>query len=449
LLPVTLRPPSLEPPHTDVIPAMRTAHVFRRFRVVVAAGPDQGVVHDAESSTVTIGTAEGNSLRLGDPTVSRHHAVIEASGGRYVLRDLDSTNGTTLQGCRVDQVVLRPGTRLGFGSTVLCFECLDDELREVLSADESFGPLLGRSVAMRRIFALLPKIAASSATVLLEGETGSGKSVIAEAIHQRSPRSAQPFMIIDCGSIPPTLIESELFGHERGAFTGALQTRIGAFEAAAGGTVFLDEIGELPLEMQPKLLRALEERSIRRVGSNQQIRVDVRVVAATHHDLRRDVNKGAFRADLFFRLNVVALRVPPLRERPEDIPLLIRHFYQQMCGQASAEPPVELLSALARKTFPGNVRELRSAIERTLLLGEPEIEAQPDAAAEAPAIDLTVPFRTAKETVVRRWETAYLRELMQQHRGNLSRAARAVRADRSHLRELVRRYGIAVNDDAD
>jgi DNA-binding NtrC family response regulator len=434
-----------------------TAFVHPRLRLRVLEGLDRGAVIDDDDGELSCGTAEGNDLVLRDPTVSRHHFVITATPRGVHLRDLDSTNGVMVGGCRVDSAWLDAGAVLRVGITTLRFEHGDAEVEEPLSAEDRFGGVLGRSVAMRRAFEILPKIAASNATVLLEGETGTGKTLLAEAIHQASPRAGGPFVVVDCGAIPPNLIESELFGHERGAFTGAAQARIGSIEAAAGGTVFFDEIGELPLELQPRLLRTIEDHTVKRVGGNARIEVDVRVIAATNQDLRTAVNRGAFRGDLYYRLHVVSLTLPPLRERREDIPLLVETFYEQITGLDSA--PAELLDALARHDWPGNVRELRSAIERAVLLGDPELwRAMVDeargvapAAADHDEFDESLSFRAAKERAVVRWERAYLAELLRRHGGNLSRAARAARMDRTHLRELGRRYRIleAARDDDD
>jgi DNA-binding NtrC family response regulator len=306
-----------------------------------------------------------------------------------------------------------------------------------------FGAVLGVSSAMRRIFAALPRVAASELTVLLEGETGTGKTLIAEAIHRASARATGPFSVVDCSAIPPTLIETELFGHVKGAFTGAHAGRAGAFEAAAGGTVFLDEVGELPLEMQPKLLRALEERAVKRIGSVESCRLDVRVIAATNRDLRREVDRGAFRADLFYRLHVLPIRVPPLRERPEDIAALAAHFYRQVAPRPEEGPPSELLSSLCAQPWPGNVRELRSAVERAVLMRDVALWDPTQAAALAKGEDAplaSLPFRVAKERAVKEWERGYLKGLVASTGGNLSAAARLARMDRNHLRELLLKH---------
>ncbi len=430
---------------------------FRRFRLRVVDGKDRGKEQISSGSELSVGTAAGNHLVLTDPTVSRHHAVIEAKPQGFLLRDLDSTNGSTLAGYRVGWAYLKPGAVIGAGGTLLRFDVLEEEASEPVSPEERFGRVTGRSLAMRRIFAVLPRIAASDSTLLIEGETGTGKGLLAESIHQASPRAGGPFVVIDCGSIPPSLIESELFGHARGAFTGAHAARIGAFEAAKGGTIFLDEIGELPLAMQPNLLRALEERLIRRVGTVEPIRLDVRIIAATNKELRQAVNRGTFRSDLYYRLDVVRLELPPLRERVEDIPALVAHFYEQLAGEGSVPPP-DLVATLSQHAFPGNVRELRSAVERAVLMGDPSLwsgilrgdpapQESGAAATEGDPFDPALSFRAAKEQAMARWERGYVTELMRRTGGNLSRAGREARMDRTHLRELVRRYGTPSKDE--
>jgi DNA-binding NtrC family response regulator len=298
---------------------------------------------------------------------------------------------------------------------------------------------------MRKLTAVLERIARTDSTVLLEGETGTGKTLIAHTLHRASERADRPFIVVDGSAIAPSLIESELFGHERGAFTGAHATRAGAFEGASGGTLFLDEIGELPLDLQPKLLRALEERVVKRIGSSEPIRLDVRLIAATNRDLDVEVARGSFRADLFYRLNVVRVRVPSLRERREDIPLLASSFFRQLGGRDVPAP--ELLARLMRRPWPGNVRELRSAVERIVLLGSDELgEADAVAGGESASqiFDPNESFRDAKERVVGEFERVSVRALLEHYGGNLSRAARAVRMDRNHLRDLLRRHQVGV-----
>jgi DNA-binding NtrC family response regulator len=435
---------------------------YRRVAVHVVAGADAGASAIADGGEISVGTNPGNDLTLTDPSVSRHHCTIAVRARGYQLSDLGSTNGTHVAGIGVDRAYIKPGTVIDVGQTKLRFDVLDDRVSEPLASEERWGRALGRSPGMRRIFALLPRLAATDSTVLLEGETGTGKSLLADVLHDASPRRGAPFVVVDCGAIPPTLIESELFGHEKGAFTGATAARRGVFEAAEGGTVFLDEIGELPLEMQPRLLRALDDRVVRRVGGNDQIKLDVRVIAATNRDLRAEVNRGRFRSDLFFRLATVRLRVPPLRERRDDIAVLAAHFWTQFAGDPGDAPPAELLADWLKREWPGNVRELRSAVERAVLFDDPAIWAEisttialpdppskPAAADAAPTVEFddAASFRLAKERAVAEWERGYVRELVRRHDGNLSRAARAARMDRNHLRELLRRHGVTAQDD--
>jgi two-component system response regulator GlrR len=429
---------------TDVVVSRLTSLVFRKFRVVTLDGDQRGASATSDAAELTIGTAQGNHLVLGDPTISRHHCAIRVMPRGFQLRDLGSTNGTWLASHLIDSAYLKPGSIFKVGMTTIRFEHLDDEVREPLSDDDRFGDALGASPAMRRIFAMLGKVAAADSTVLLDGETGTGKGLLADLIHRQGPRARGPFIVVDCASIPPTLIESELFGHEKGAFTGAHAARAGAFESANGGTIFLDEIGELPLDLQAKLLRALEERLVKRVGSVRQIRLDVRVIAATNRDLREAVNQGRFRADLYYRLDVMRLRIPSLRERREDIPLLVNHFYRMFTGDDDARAPDELVASLREHSWPGNVRELRSAVERAVLMADPGLSLDPlDAAPPATTrvLDDRLSFRESKEREVSGWERWYVTELLARHGGNLTRAARAARMDRAHLRELLRKYG--------
>ena len=428
------------------------AFAYRRSRLRVVDGPDRGIVADDVDGELTCGTAQGNHLTLTDPTVSRHHFVIRATSQGPYLCDVGSTNGVFIDKHRIGTAWIQAGATLRVGLTTLRFEH-GDQIDAPLSDDDRYGRALGHSVAMRRIFAMLPRIAASDATVLLEGETGTGKTLLAEAIHGGSSRAKRAFVVVDCGAIPPSLIESELFGHEKGAFTGATDTRIGAIEEADGGTVFFDEVGELPLDLQPRLLRVIEDKTLKRVGSTERRKVDIRVIAATNQDLRAQVNRGHFRGDLYYRLHIASLRLPALRERREDIPLLVESFFEQFAGHPGAPPG--LVEDLSRHDWPGNVRELRAAVERAVLLGDPALwsSLMAETTGQAPptvsddAFDEDLSFRAAKERAVVRWERAYLAELLRRHDGNLSRAARAAQMDRSHLRELGRRYRILPSDD--
>jgi DNA-binding NtrC family response regulator len=315
---------------------------------------------------------------------------------------------------------------------------LDDTVDVPIAAATCFGGLRGQSVAMRRVFERLAHLAPTDLTVLISGESGTGKELAAEALHEGSARAQRPFRVVDCGALTGTLIESELYGHVRGAFTGADQAREGAFASASGGTVFLDEVGELPLELQARLLGVLERRRVRPVGSSESIAVDVRVIAATNRDLRREVSRGTFREDLFFRLAVATVEMPPLRDRPEDIALYVDEF-----SQGRGQLDVETLERLQHARWPGNVRELRNAVERALLLGNEETAVQiaPEVAPQlVAAVDATVPYKTGKALLVEKYDRIYLETLIRQHRGNISQAARVAEIDRVYLLRLLDRF---------
>ena len=437
MLPSSLFEPASVKTH-PVTHHARTTQIAR-LRLVVTSGRDRGRTCEPEDTELSVGTAPGNSLVLTDLAVSRHHFAISFLNRSPRIRDLGSTNGTRVDGTQIFDASLHAGATITLGDTTLLVHDAG-VTTDALSEESSFSAVLGTSSAMRRLFTKLPKVAAADATVMLTGETGTGKSLIARTIHDASPRRTGPFVVIDCGAIPPSLIESELFGHVQGAFTGAHRDRLGAFRAAAGGTVLLEEVGELPLDLQPKLLRALEEREVTPVGEDRSFPLDVRILAATHRDLRERVNAGQFRSDLFYRLDVVSLRVPALRERPRDIAILTDHFHRELTGTAA---PEELTAAFSARAWPGNVRELRAAVERALILDEIDPSHVDASTPAAPTeIDPTRSFREAKDAAIAGWEISYLRALVAQHRGNVSSAARAVRMDRNHLSDLLKRYAI-------
>ena len=441
---------------------------LRRCRVEVLTGADAGLVRDIEAQVIRIGARRGNDVQLSDSKVSGLHCEIRLDDRGYRLRDLDSTNGTYVSGLRVNDVYIQPGAQIALGGTRLKFDPLGDSVEIELSDTDRFGSMIGRSVKMRELFARLEKLAKSDTTVLVTGETGVGKELVAEALHDHSPRVNGPFVVLDCGSIPPNLIESELFGHERGAFTGATFSYAGAFERAHGGTVFLDEIGELPLAMQPKLLRVLERKEVRRVGGTKTLEVDLRVVAATNRDLGVEVNRGRFREDLYYRLAVARVHVPPLRDRKDDLPLLIEHILQTTPGGEASSIAQETIDLMMKHDWPGNVRELRNVIERAVLLAEaPESE---DSLRRAPAaapkaepsitvtpsqtatssessmtvpVDVSIPFKNAKQNVISEFEKRYISRLLAQHDGNISAAARAAGIDRMSIHKMLHRLGLA------
>ena len=421
------------------------------LRLVVMDGPDAGERFESTQGRLVVGTHASADVVLSDPAVSRFHFELVTSSTGTLLRDLGSTNGTCVDSVPVIAAPLRPGAVLEVGRTRLRLESASEKATVELPARQSFGVAVGRSVAMARTFALLERAAASDATVLLEGETGTGKEAAAESVHIESARRDQPFIVVDCASIPKDLLESELFGHERGAFTGAVAARAGAFEAANGGTLFLDEIGELSSELQPKLLRVLERREVKRVGANRYEKVDVRLIAATHKNLREEVNSGRFRADLYYRLAVVQVRLPPLRERLDDLTLLVEKLLAQLGASTRPEAMMvrtpEFYAELARHSWPGNVRELRNYVERCLAMREtmpldPVGEAGTRREATFDPRSLAgLPLKEARDRWVDLFERAYVAELLEAHGDNVAAAARAAGVARNHFYRLLWRHG--------
>ena len=419
----------------------------RSCRLVVLGGPLAGRAFDLDGSLMRAGKSSSCQVVLDDESVSREHFVVERRGEEYVLRDLDSTNGTSLDGTRVREAYLHPGAVIRAGQTALTFESADQPLPIDPAPGDRFGDLLGTSLRMRQVFAALERLAPTDTTVLLVGETGTGKGHAVRALHQQSTRRADPLLVFDCGAVARTLIESELFGHEKGAFTGAAQVRVGALEAAGPGTLFLDELDDLPLDLQPKLLRALEERRFCRVGSTRPLPFRGRVVAATKKDLAPEVASGRFRADLYFRVAVAVVAIPPLRARPEDMPLLAEQILPQGRQAWDGLDPATR-DRLLTYSWPGNVREFRNVLER-LALGIPV--GQAFGASDGPAralpagearIDLSLPFKQAKAAWVERFERGYLSDLIARHRGRIAPAAREAELDRKYLADLLRRYGL-------
>jgi transcriptional regulator with GAF, ATPase, and Fis domain len=421
---------------------------YPRIEMVVVEGPDAALRRTLDLTGMRIGTAPSNELPLKDPTVSRFHCEVRITGNVARLVDSGSTNGTFVDGVRVRDAELSAGSKVRVGATVLSVSSSGERALVNLSPRHSFGEVLGVSVEMRRLYAILEKIAPTDTTVLIQGETGAGKELVARAIHDSSARANQPFVVVDCGAIAENLIESELFGHVRGAFSGAVSDRRGLFEEADGGTLFLDEIGDLPPALQPKLLRVLERFEVRRVGSNTSKSVDVRILAATNRPLAENVNAGVFREDLYYRIAVVELLLPPLRSRRDDIPLLAQHFFRRYAGDNESMPK-ELLSSLGSRAWPGNVRELRNFIERSVSLGFiPAVPSQTLVrdAAHATRLEEVVPahlpLKDARLAWTEQFELLYVKALLEKTSGNVTRAAELAGVNRRSLQRLIASLGL-------
>jgi DNA-binding NtrC family response regulator len=436
--------------HTKVVASASEATP----RLTAVAGPGAGRALAMLSALATVGRHSTNDLVVPDPRVSGVHLELRRVGDHVLVRDAGSTNGTWIGPHRVTEIHLAPGGEVTIGSTSLRLDLDPGAAPHAPSASDSFGELVGRSPAMRELFATLERIAPKNLGVLVQGETGTGKEEVARAIHKRSGRAGKPFVVIDAAALPETLAESLLFGHEKGAFTGAERRATGLFEAADGGTVFLDEIGELPGPIQAKFLRVLEQREVTRVGSHEPVRVDVRVIAATHRDLRHEIDAGRFREDLFFRLAPLRVVLVPLRDRPEDIPLLCGKLLETVGREAGTALRIEpdALAHLQAQPWPGNVRELRNVLARSAALTTDGVIRRADVAGEGygfrgtreerSALDLSGDFAAAKERAVARFEAAYLAALVRRCGGNLSQASREAGLARHYLRELLKRRGL-------
>jgi DNA-binding NtrC family response regulator len=425
---------------TDQVTAPREIGVdVATFEVEAESGPKAGTRWTIDAgSTVLVGKSHVCEICLDDARVSRRHATLEPRGAELVVTDTESTNGVFVGSVRVGKAWLANGDRVRVGDTTLVVRVTSAPRSVRLSAKTGFGRLVGESVAMRRLYPMLRKLAAADVPVVIEGETGTGKEVLAESLHDKGPRANGPFVVFDCTTVASTLLEAALFGHERGAFTGATQRRAGVFEQADGGTLFLDEIGDLDLALQAKLLRALERREVQRVGGEKWIKVDVRILAATRRNLDDAVAKGQFRDDLFFRLAVARVELPPLRARTGDIGLLAAHFWRSLGGEGML--PEDLRRDLERSTWPGNVRELHNAVARHLALGDLATEAPRPTAAHADTIErilaLDLPFARARERLVEEFAQRYVDRVVAAHDGNVTRAAAAAGLGRRYLQML-------------
>jgi len=484
----------------DFVPPTKVAYLdrgptlhLRRCILQAVDDPTQEWTFDKEE--VRLGSMDDNDVVLHDDTVSRYHCKIVQDDTGYILVDNGSTNGTFINKVRVREAFLKPGSTVAVGQHQLRFNAREEEVEIVPSRATRCGSLIGGNAKMREIYSIIEKIAPTATTVVIDGETGTGKEVVAQTIHQLSPRAKGELVVFDCGAVPPNLIESELFGHEKGSFTGAVMSREGLFEQADGGTLFLDELGELPIDLQPKLLRVLEQREVRRVGGQKAQKVDVRIIAATNRNLEDEVRAGRFRQDLFYRLSVVRLHLPSLRDRADDIPVLVQHFLEHGAYNKTpqGQPRVravsrEAMAALTKYSWPGNVRELVNVVERAVsFTTHPTIELAdlpdavrsdrpstraatrpatvpvrartvPPAASLAPTPPATpeellgdgVTFKDAKEKWVATFERDYILQTLRRNTGNISHAARAADIDRKYFRKLMKKYDIeaaGVDDD--
>jgi Nif-specific regulatory protein len=419
-------------------------------RLISIAGPlETGLFGLPEGKAVSIGSAASNLLVIDDPSVDPRHCVIERDGDRFRISDMVGGGATFVNGIPVRSRLLEHGDRVRVGTSLFLFLIDNAELTPEPLDDtaEISREMVGESSRMREVYRFIARAAPAASTVLISGESGTGKELVACAIHENSPRTRGPFVAINCAALTETLLESELFGHERGAFTGAVCQKPGKLEVADGGTVFLDEIAELHLPMQAKLLRVLQRREFERVGGTRTVKVDVRLTA-TNKDLQAAVRAGAFRDDLYYRLNVVSIRMPALRERREDIPLLANYFLARN-GRGAHRRVVgfseEARACLENYDWPGNVRELENAVERALVLGVSEtilpedlpetvLEAEPENAEAGSGSDFHSAVREAKREIILK--------AIEQAGGSYTEAARLLGLHPNYLHRLIRNLNL-------
>lgn len=437
----------------DQIPALR---------VMIVAGPDAGKSYEIDRPSVIVGRGETADVRLSDKSVSEFHMEMAPKGQGILFSDCGSRNGVRVAGVLVERGIAPPGCVLTLGMTSVRIE-LAREFSLPMSHSTSFGLLIGLTPVMQKLYAQLEKLASIELSVLIEGETGTGKEVAARALHSASRRSKGSFVVLDCTTLQKDLAPSQLFGHERGAFTGAADRRIGVFEAAHDGVLFLDEVGELPLELQPMLLRALQEREIVPVGNTRPKKVNVRILSATHRNLRAMVNAGSFREDLYYRLVQDTVTMPALRHRKEDIGLLVEHFLSRLPQSVPARGIQEdALTTLSMREFPGNVRELQHVVERLAWLADGPMIRLADLASErrqsgeskrlldAPVpiapeasgeqLSSVPPYKFAKQAAIESFERNYLLQLIKRTGNNLLRAACHAGLQRHSLRDLLKKH---------
>jgi DNA-binding NtrC family response regulator len=452
-------------PFPDATTVARPAHaavpVSYPFVLTIVEGPGAGQTYSVAADHPTrmlMGKSAACEVRLGDPAVSRRHVAMEVVNQRLRLTDLVSTNGTFVDGVQVGEAYLLGGETIRLGGTAISVSRGQAAPAAALTASDRFGVTVGGSTAMRRLYPLCERLASVDVPVVIEGETGTGKEQLAESLHREGPRRDGPFVVFDCTAVAPSLIESELFGHERGAFTGSVGTHHGVFERASGGTLLIDEIGDLPIELQPKLLRVIERLHVTRVGGREPIAVDVRLISATRRDLDRMVQQGRFRDDLFHRLAVARIELPPLRDRRGDVGLLARNFWAHHGGDA-AHVPANLLRDWEDYAWPGNVRELRNAVARRIALGDladmgagsPSAPPPPPGRAPVPhhvardgdpiaaILALDLPLAEARQRAIDELERRYLEQVLEANDGNVTRAAAAAGVARRHFHRLKKK----------
>ncbi len=421
-----------------------TIVTYVKTRISVIDGPNRGLTVETVNHPVRIGTAPDNDIVLSDPTVSRRHCAIVPTAEGFRVSDEASTNGVLLGRLRIFQAVVSGSSELRIGDSTISVVPLGERVQREQATTDHFGDLLGTSPLMRELFADLARIASTDVTVLIEGETGTGKELVAESIHGASARADKPLVVFDCSAVSPTLVESELFGHERGAFTGAVAARAGLFEQANGGTIFLDELGELPKDLQPKLLRVLEKREVRRIGSQRATAIDVRVISATNRKLSVEVTRNNFRQDLFFRLAGAHVVVPPLRDRMGDLAMLVQHFLSRAVPPRSpseiSEPVWEMFMA---HRWPGNVRELRNAVDRLMVTPDRALSPLETTATQSNQRNVElVPLRVARRDASDDFERNYLTRLLETTGGNITRAAAIAEVSRQMIQKLMRKQGL-------
>jgi two-component system, NtrC family, nitrogen regulation response regulator GlnG len=440
-----------------VSPALYKPVLPDKLHLEVVSGPDRGrSLTLRRGERYIVGKSPTCELPVTDALVSRQHLRLDVGPSGVTISDLASRNGSFFQGARFETIVVSAGASVVIGETELMVTAEGAKYDLAPSDVTRFGDLIGTSVAMRRVFALLERVAPSDSAVLLQGETGSGKELAAEAIHRASGRREGPFVVCDLAASAPTLIESELFGHVKGAFTGADRDRDGSFRQAEGGTIFLDEIGELDLSLQPRLLRALERKQVKPVGASAYRPTNVRLITATNRDLAAEVRAGRFRKDLYHRLAVMRIELPPLRERPEDVPPLVELFLERAAASglgAIPKVPPATMAALAAHDWPGNVRELHNVLERAMLIASGPsgltplllgLESATEGTSGASKIDVDagLTFKEAKDRLIGAWEREYLVAILEKAGRNVSLAARRAGMARVYLHELMKKHGL-------